>query len=58
MGDGPVNNQEEPNAQSRQFAATMRNLFTALTQANFTEQQALVIIGQVIAASFGKGKQT
>lgn len=51
-----MNSPEEPNAQSRAFAATMRNLYTALVQTGFTEQQALTIVGQVVTAAFGKGK--
>lgn len=47
-GRGPV----EPSADSRQFAVAMHQMFTALTLEGFREDQALIIIGQVIAASF------
>ncbi|WP_280476064.1 hypothetical protein [Nocardia farcinica] len=40
----------EPSANARQFATTTFDYFTALTQAGFTERQALAVIGSVLAA--------
>lgn len=45
--NGPI----EPNADARQFAAAMWQMFVALTKEGFTERQALVIIGQMLAAN-------
>jgi hypothetical protein len=42
----------EPSADHREAANTLRQMFVALTQEEFTEQQALVILGQMLAASF------
>jgi len=47
--NGPV----EPSADLRQMASALRQMFIALTSEGFTEQQALAIIGQVIAANAG-----
>lgn len=44
----------EPSADLRQLASTMRQTFVALTDEGFTEQQALQIIGALLAAN-GKG---
>lgn len=41
----------EPSADLRVFASSMRQMFVALTNEGFTEQQALTMIGQVLAAS-------
>ena len=49
MSNGPI----EPNAEMRVGAKTLRQMFLALIQEGFTEQQALVIIGQCIAANSG-----
>lgn len=46
-----MTNPIEPSADLRQFASTMRQMFLALTADGFTEQQALVIIGQFLAAN-------
>lgn len=43
----------EPSAALREFASSMRQMFVALISEGFSEQQALVIIGQVLAASMG-----
>jgi hypothetical protein len=51
MSNGPV----EPSADSRAFAAAAFQVYTALTLEGFSEQQALVIIGQMIAANGGGG---
>jgi len=48
--NGPV----EPDATSRKFAKTLRQLFLALTLEGFTETQALVVIGQIVAATTPK----
>lgn len=44
----------EPPADMRVAAAGLRNMFVALTAEGFTETQALVIIGQVLAANGGQ----
>jgi hypothetical protein len=49
VSNGPV----EPTADARTFAATCFQFYTALTMEGFTEQQALIIIGQMIAANTG-----
>ena len=43
MTNGPI----EPSADARQFAGVCYQVFTALRLEGFTEQQALVIIGQM-----------
>ncbi|MBF6410926.1 hypothetical protein [Nocardia farcinica] len=40
----------EPSAHARTFATTTFDYFTALTQAGFTERQALAVIGSFLAA--------
>lgn len=40
----------DPQTELDEFAASMRQMFLALLQQGFNEGQALVIIGQVIAA--------
>lgn len=47
--NGPI----EPSAVMRTFAATTFDMFNALILEGFTERQALVIIGQVIASQMG-----
>lgn len=47
MSNGPV----EPAADMRKFAAGMRQIYIALIQEGFTQQEALVIIGQLLAAN-------
>ena len=49
MTNGPV----EPNADAREFAKACYQIFVALTLEGFTEQQALIVIGQMIAANQG-----
>lgn len=49
MSNGPI----EPSADLRQLASFLRQTFLALVQEEFTEQQALVIIGQILAANGG-----
>lgn len=41
----------EPSADIRQLASQTRQMFVALVNEGFTERQALVIIGQMIAAA-------
>lgn len=48
--NGPV----EPSADLRAAASQIRQLHIALVAEGFTDQQALVIVGQVIAANTGK----
>jgi hypothetical protein len=43
----------EPSADMRLVAYTLRQMYVALCHEGFTEQQALVIIGQVIASNSG-----
>lgn len=43
-------NPVEPSADLRTVAHTLRETFVALTAEGFTDQQALVIIGQILAA--------
>ena len=47
MTNGPV----EPSADAREFARACHQIFVALSLEGFTEQQALVVIGQMIAAN-------
>lgn len=51
MSNGPI----EPSADLREFALHLRQMYVALTLEGFTEQQAMVIIGTTLAATFGKG---
>lgn len=44
--NGPI----EPPADMRAAAKSLRGLFISLTNEGFSEQQALVIIGQILAA--------
>lgn len=45
---------EEPSAGARQMARAIRDIFAALMAEGFSEQQALAILGTVIAAQIGK----
>jgi hypothetical protein len=54
IGSGP----EEPSADLRQAASAVRQMFVALTNEGFTEQQALVIVGQVLSASILRGDES
>jgi hypothetical protein len=47
MNNGPI----EPAADLRSLASMLHQMFVALQQEGFTEQQALVIIGQILAAN-------
>lgn len=49
MSNGPI----EPSADLRVLANTVRQVFLALIQEGFNEQQALTIIGQILAAQGG-----
>jgi hypothetical protein len=42
----------EPSADVREAAHAMREFFVGLTNEGFNEKQALVIIGQMLAATF------
>lgn len=46
----------EPSADLRNAANFLRQMFTALINEGFTEQQALTIVGQAIQANIGGGK--
>lgn len=45
----------EPNAELRAAASTLWQMFTALVDEGFTEHQALIVLGQVMASSMGGG---
>ncbi len=45
-GNGPT----EPSSDIRQAASALRQIFVALMAEGFSEQQALVIVGHVLAA--------
>jgi hypothetical protein len=47
--NGPI----EPAADLRQLASVLRQTYLAPVQEGFTEQQALAIIGQILAAHGG-----
>lgn len=47
------NHPTEPSADLREFASFIRQMHVALVGQGFTEQQALVIVGQTIAAQMG-----
>lgn len=49
----PDNGPVEPSAAVREGAHGIREIFIALTMEGFTEKQALIIVGQMLAASFG-----
>lgn len=51
MTNGPI----EPAANLRELANTLHQMFVALTQEGFTEQQALIVIGQLLATDRGNG---
>ncbi len=46
----------EPSADLRQMASATHQIYIALTNEGFTEQQALIIVGQIISASSGGSK--
>lgn len=50
---GPI----EPSADLRQMASATRQVYTALTNEGFTEQQALIIVGQIISSASGGGSK-
>lgn len=45
----------EPSAELRQLAGTLYGMYVALVDQGFTEQQALIIIGQILAANASGG---
>lgn len=47
--NGPI----EPAADMREAANGLRQMYIALVQEGFSDQQALVIIGQILAANLG-----
>ncbi|MGH8572532.1 MAG: hypothetical protein ACREX8_08150, partial [Gammaproteobacteria bacterium] len=53
----PMSIPMEPSADMRQAANHLRQLYVALTREGFSEQQALVIIGQCIAGQRGDGSK-
>lgn len=48
MTNGPI----EPHADMRQMANVYHQMFVALTQEGFTEQQALQIVGVIIHSTW------
>lgn len=46
-----MNHQTEPSAAHRQFAANLWQMFVALQAEGFSERQALIILGQMLASS-------
>jgi hypothetical protein len=51
-----MNAPREPSADLRNLASMLYQTFIALTNEGFTEQQALVIIGQLLYANSGGGE--
>lgn len=49
MNNGPT----EPASDIRQAASAIRQTYIALTQEGFSAQEALVIVGQILAANVG-----
>lgn len=49
-----TNSPTEPTSALRQLASIMWQTFVALQNEGFTEQQALTIIGQILASTGGK----
>lgn len=47
----------EPSAQNREFAKEARRMFLALMDEQFTERQALAIIGSVISGAMSAGDE-
>lgn len=47
----------EARSDFRQFAVTMHEMFIALIEAGFSEQQALIMLGQILAASTSGGEE-
>ncbi len=47
----------EPSADIRVFASAMWQMYVALTLEGFSEQQALVVIGQMLVANMTGGQQ-
>lgn len=47
----------EPSADIRMFASGMWQMYVALTLEGFSEQQALVVIGQMLVANMQGGQQ-
>lgn len=48
----------EPTADQREAASLIYGVFVALVDEGFTEQQALIIVGQILAANSGGGTTT
>jgi hypothetical protein len=47
---------QEPTAAISEAASAVRQMFIALVNEGFTEHQALVIIGQILAANTGSAQ--
>lgn len=50
-----VNGPVEPSAAMREFAGNLRQMYVALCEQGFSEQEAFQIVGITIASSFGAG---
>lgn len=51
MGKAPI----EPSADLRELASALRQMYIALVNEGFDDRQALIIIGQAMAAGSGQG---
>jgi hypothetical protein len=54
-GNGQEMPMVEPSADTRAGAHSIAEMYVALRREGFTEQQALIIVGQVVAASVMRG---
>lgn len=46
---------KEPSADLRSLASTIRQMYVALLDEGFTEQQALIIVGQMLSSANAGG---
>ena len=49
--NGPI----EPSAEHREMAGNLRQMYLALLEQGFTEQEAFTIVGITLSAAFGRG---
>lgn len=47
----------EPSADIRTLASTIWQAFVALKDEGFSEHQALIVVGQMLAATMGRGDE-
>jgi hypothetical protein len=50
-----LNGPQEPSADLRAAASSVRQMFVALVNEGFTESQALAIVGHILVAGIQKG---